>query len=51
MKTFNCSINQYIEAETEEAVQMFLDKLEMAKTKDIDCFEHNVPEDEEKDMW
>lgn len=53
MKTFNCSINQYIEADSEEeAIEIFCDRVELLKLsiKDVDCFEHHVLEDEEKDM-
>ncbi len=42
MKTFNCSINKYIEAESEdEAIESFLDDIENLKIKaDVQVYEH-----------
>lgn len=42
MKTFNCSINQCIEAETEEeAIEIFCDMIEHLKlSAEVQCFEH-----------
>ena len=46
MKTFNCSINQYIEAETEEeAIEIFCDRIENLKlSSEVQVFEYNEPD-------
>lgn len=42
MKTFNCSINKYIEADSEEeAIEIFCDMIEHLKlSAEVQCFEH-----------
>ena len=42
MKIFNCSINKYVEAESEdEAIESFLDDIENLKIKaDVQVYEH-----------
>lgn len=48
MTTFNCSINQYIEAETEEeAIEIFCDRIEHLKlSAEVQCFEYGKPDSE-----
>lgn len=49
MKTFNCSINQYIEAETEEeAIEIFCDRIEHLKlSAEVQCFEYEKLDNDE----